>query len=174
MAQQPLRKTGAYQKPRSKTVKKRKKALSVGEIIERNKKRSQKPHPQYGTSKLEDRFAIDFLDKLGVKYERQFFAPDIKRYYDFYLPEERILIEVDGDWYHGYGLVYEDMNPMQKHNARVDKIKNEWALSRGIPILRIWEHDINEHPRKVLTRLMAEIGFAEIKKAINDDKKKRH
>lgn len=58
-----------------------------------------KKHPKYGTSKLEKKFAKEFLEKLGVKYEEQFEAKDIKRFYDFYLPEYRMLIEVDGDYW---------------------------------------------------------------------------
>ena len=174
---QPIKKTkvtGPFNKPRSKAVKKKRKPQTVGEIIKKNIARSKKPHPKYGTSKLEDKFAREFLDKLGVKYERQFFAEDIKRYYDFYLPESRVLIEVDGDFYHSYGVVEEEMSPMQKRNRRVDEIKNTWAAERGIPLIRIWEHDIEENPSKVMRYLKKRIGMAEDKKKINDDKKKRH
>ena len=133
---QPIKKSGTYQKPRSKTVKKRRKP-TVSEMIKRNIARSKKPHPKYGTSKLEDKFAKEFLDKLGVKYERQFLAKDIKRYYDFYLPDIRVLVEVDGSYFHGFGKIYEEMSPMQKRNHRVDEIKNQWAAEHGIPLIRI-------------------------------------
>jgi very-short-patch-repair endonuclease len=170
---QPVKKSSSYQKQRSKTVKKKRK-LTTSEIIKKNIERSKKPHPKYGTSKLEKKFAKEFLDKLGVKYEDQFYAESIKRYYDFYLPECRVLIEVDGDYWHSYGKVYEEMNPTQKKNARVDKIKNEWALAHGIPIIRIWEHDIRENPEKVMKILKENIGIATEKMIINENKKKRH
>ena len=169
---QPVKKGGTYQKPRSKTVKK--KRLSKEEIIKRNIARSKKPHPKYGTSKLEKRFAKEFLEKLGIKYEEQFEAKDITRYYDFYLPEYRVLIEVDGDFYHSYGKVYEEMNPMQKRNARVDKIKDNWALEHGIPLIRIWEHDINENPQKVMKILEERFDIALEKRRIEENKRKRH
>ena len=41
---QPIKKSGTYQKPRSKTVKKRRKP-TVSEMIKRNIARSKKPHP---------------------------------------------------------------------------------------------------------------------------------
>ena len=66
------------------------------------------------------------------------------------------------------------MTPTQKRNARVDKIKNEWALSHGIPIIRIWEHDINNNPQKVMQILRDSIGFATEKMRIDENKKKRH
>jgi very-short-patch-repair endonuclease len=170
---QPVKKSGTYQKPRSKTVKKKRKP-TTSEIIKKNIVRSKKPHPKYGTSKLEKKFAKEFLEKLGVKYEEQFEAKDIKRFYDFYLPDYRVLLEIDGDFYHGYGKVYEEKSPMQKKNARVDEIKNEWAAMHGIPLIRIWEHDINENPEKVLNMLRERLGVEMEKLIIKENKKKRH
>ena len=170
---QPVKKGGTYQKPRSKTVRKKKK-LTREEIIKRNIERSKKPHPKYGTSKLEKKFAKEFLEKLGIKYEEQFEAKDIKRFYDFFLNDYRVLIEIDGDFYHGYGKIYEEKSPMQKRNARVDEIKNEWAALHGYPLIRIWEHDINENPQKVLDMLRERLGVEEEKLKIKENKKKRH
>lgn len=62
-------------------------------------KKVKHKHPQYGTSKLEEDFARDFLDKLGVKYIYQFEAKDIHRYFDFFLQEENLLVEIDGDYW---------------------------------------------------------------------------
>jgi very-short-patch-repair endonuclease len=170
---QPVKKINSGRKPKSKTVKKKKKP-SVSDIIKKNIERSKKPHPKYGTSKLEKKFAKEFLEKLGVKYEEQYYAESIKRYYDFFLPEHRVIIEVDGDYWHSYGKVYEEMTPTQKKNARVDKIKNEWALSHGIPIIRIWEHEINKEPQKVLKLLEDRLGIELEKRRIEENKKKRH
>lgn len=91
---QPSKKT-----TQKKVVTKSKRKPTVSEIIKKNIARSKKPHPKYGTSKLEKKFAKDFLEKLGVKYETQFEAKDIKRFYDFYLPDSRVLIEIDGDYW---------------------------------------------------------------------------
>lgn len=144
------------------------------EIIKKTIERSKKKHQEYGTSKLEERFARDFLDKLGVKYQYQFYASDIKRYFDFYLVNERVILEIDGDYFHGYGKLYEEMSPMQKKNYRVDNIKNEWAAKHSIPLIRIWEHDINNNPEKVMKLLKEWITVATEKMIIENNKKKRH
>lgn len=112
-----------------------------------------KKHKEYGTSKLERDFARDFLDKLGVEYTYQFEAKDIGRWYDFYLPKESILIEVDGDYWHGKDTLYEDKNNMQKRSAKVDDLKNRWAMAHGIPLIRIWESDIRKKPSEVMKML---------------------
>lgn len=119
-----------------------------------NKKRyKKKKKAKYGTSNLEKKFASEFLDKIGVKYIYQYEAKSIGRFYDFFLPEENLIIEVDGDYFHSFNLKYEQMNPTQKKNKRIDEIKNKWALENGIPILRIWEHDINNNKELVFDLL---------------------
>ena len=131
-------------------------------------------HPKYGTSKLEDKFATEFLDRIGVRYVRQYEAKDIKRFYDFFILPDGPLIEVDGDYYHSYGLTREEKNPMQKKNERVDRLKDEWALSHCIPIVRFWEHDINNNPQKVLSELKEAVGKRAKQIEIEEEKKKRH
>lgn len=145
-------------------------------VSKQNKPRGRK-HKEYGTSKLEERFAKEFLDKLGIKYTYQFKAEDIGRYYDFLIESpagSKIIVEIDGDFYHGYGKVWEEKNPMQKHNEYVDRIKDEWALAHGIPIIRIWEHDINNNPSKVMKLLIELVGKYNEKYIRKQNKNKRH
>ena len=134
-------------------------------------------HKEYGTSKLEERFEKEFLKKLGVQYQYQYKAEEIGRYYDFcvILPSgSKVLIEIDGDYYHSYGLQHEEKNPMQKHNEYVDEVKDRWALVHGIPIIRIWEHDINDNPTKVMKMLKESFGQHEEKGKKRNEKNKRH
>jgi very-short-patch-repair endonuclease len=151
----------------NKPIKKKKTIKKVYSKIKRK-------HPEYGTSKLEEKFAKEFLDKMGYKYEYQFKAESIGRYYDFYIRESNVLIEVDGDYYHSYNLIEEEMSPMQKHNKWVDKQKDKWAAERGILLIRIWEHDINKNPEKVKQILRERVGEATKKQQIKNEKRKRH
>ena len=147
------------------------------------KPRMTKKAVRIGTSKLEEDFARDFLDKLGVKYIYQFEAKDIGRFYDFavLLNDEMttgsiLLIEIDGGYYHSDPRVVEEskMNPMQKHNKRVDKHKDDWALMHGIPLMRIWEKDIRENPKMVMEELKKRLYIQDKKVTITEKKNKRH
>lgn len=131
-------------------------------------------HADYGTSKLEEKFAKEFLDKLKVRYVYQFKAESIGRWFDFYLPDHLMLIEVDGCYWHSKGVDYENMTPTQKRNKRVDEQKDHWARINCYRLLRIWEDDINNRPSEVMKRLKMFLGVAEEKKKIIDDKKRRH
>ena len=147
--------------------------------IKRPTKRKTVKHRLPGTSKLEERFAKEFLDKLDIKYIYQFEVKEIGRFYDFALFPPGggiILLEIDGSYYHSDPRLVkeEDMNPMQKRNKRVDEYKNKWALSHGIPIIRIWEKDINESPSKVFDALKKKLYIENDKKLLTEKKNKRH
>ena len=131
----------------------------------------KRKHKEYGTSKLEQRFAKDFLDKLGVEYIYQFKAEDIGRYYDFKIIDGPI-IEINGSYWHGDKRIYEEnnLNKVQKRTIYIDSIKEKWALEHGIPIYYIWEKDINESPSKVMKTLKEILHITNKMK----DKKKRH
>lgn len=160
--------------PIKKDIKKLDKVIKKNAPKKPIQQKKSKKHKEYGTSKLEERFANNILDKLGVKYVYQYKAESIGRYYDFYLPDYRVLLEIDGDYYHSYGLVYEEMSPMQKKNRRVDEQKDHWAKINCIPLIRIWEHDINEHSEKVIKFLKEKLNLYKKEKEILDNKKKRH
>lgn len=135
----------------------------------------KRKHADFGTSQLEKDFAHDFLDKLGLKYVYQYKAEDIGRFFDFAIAADNdypyemmmtedvehikqgglfypgFIIEIDGDYYHSNPDEYkdEDLNPMQKHNRRVDAQKDYWCGMHCIPLLRIWESDVRKNPKKV-------------------------
>ena len=135
-------------------------------------------HPKFGTSKLEQDFAKNFLDKMKVEYVWQFEARDIKRSYDFYLPNSNILIEVDGDYWHVIPKKYDindrdSLTPTQKRDIRVDEMKNKWALLHGIPIYRIWEDDIRNRPNDVMKNLKEIIKIHGNERFLLENKNKR-
>ena len=128
---------------------------------------------------MEQDFAEQFLDKLGVKYVWQFEAKDIGRFYDFAIYPQgggMILLEIDGGYYHSDPRVVDENNlsPMQKKNKRVDEHKNEWALMHGIPIMRIWEYDIRHDPSGVMKELKERLYVEDKIQTKINDKNKRH
>ena len=135
-----------------------------------------KQNQEYGTSKLEERFARDFLDRLGIEYVYQYKMGSLKRYLDFFIPLYHAAIEVDGDYFHSNPLIYEekDLNGMQKRNKKIDEEKNSWCRRNGIPLIRIWEKDINEHPARVMEYLKETFHIYDEKKKREDEMNKRH
>ena len=163
---QPIRKgkTVNGKKPKTKT-----------RLIKSNGK-LERVHPKFGTSKLEQDFAEQFLDKLGIEYLRQFEAKDIGRFYDFFLPKHNLIIEIDGGYWHADPRVVDENNlsPMQKKNKRIDEHKDEWALLHSIPIMRIWEYDIRNNPSGVMKMLKERLYIENEKQNKINMKNKRH
>lgn len=161
---QPIKKSGPFQKPRSKTVKKKtspvkkdKRLPSRGSVTKKVVKRE---HPKYGTSKLEERFAREFLDKLGLEYDYQYEARSIGRFFDFRIKPYGPIIEVQGSYWHGDKRLYEeeDLNRTQKRAQYIDELKRKWCSMNGIPIIYIWEKDINSDPEGVMKFLREKLS----------------
>jgi very-short-patch-repair endonuclease len=77
------------------------------------------------------------LDELEIKYETQFRIEN--RWYDFLLPDQQILIEVDGEYWHNY-----------PDGTDVDREKEKMAKDHGYKLVRIWGAEVNSKWRIVV------------------------
>jgi len=102
------------------------------------------------------------LDSAGYVYTHQFFIVyDGRSYsYDFKLKGLPIVIELDGDYWHGGPGV-------KKHFFDVDRIrevdlkKEEAAKSRGYTLIRVWESDLKLNPNILIDRIFGVIQLHE-------------
>ena len=135
--------------PLKKKILKNKKENTINKNNNCNNKITSK---NVGSSKLEVYFQNNFLDKLNIKYKKQYHAVDIGRFYDFYIPSHRILIEIDGNYWHSNPKFYNNnnINAIQKRNKKIDEIKNNWANNNNFILLRFWEYDILNNSKKVM------------------------
>ena len=90
------------------------------------------------------------MKELKIKCESQKIVGG--KVYDFYLPDSNILVEVDGNYFHGKDLVYEEKSPMQKKISRNDGIKDIQAKAYGYKIERVWESDLKDNYNEVKKR----------------------
>lgn len=75
-----------------------------------------------------------------------------KYQFDLGVKEKRILIEVDGDYWHGNPKFYNEdgsdnkriLNETQKEKIKVDSEKTLWAFSRNFTLIRLWEDEVND------------------------------
>lgn len=114
-------------------------------------------------SKLEETFKNILMNSVGLKEEidfyHQFYVREIKAIYDFKISGKKILIEVDGDYWHcnPNGKFPEPIYKAQKANLVQDKIKEQWCVDNGYNLLRFWEKDINERPEWIIEQLRIDI-----------------
>jgi very-short-patch-repair endonuclease/predicted nucleic acid-binding Zn ribbon protein len=99
-------------------------------------------------------FVSNILDKNDIKYTYQFFLSkdSICKSYDFKIKDTNILLEVDGDYWHGGPS-------LDKHFYKLDEIKKNdefkkvFAESNGFKLIRIWESEIYENPNIILENI---------------------
>lgn len=81
-----------------------------------------------------------------------------QRQYDFYLKDYKILIEADGDYWHGNPQIYEELTDRQILKQKDDKIKNRIAIENKFKIIRFWEYDIHNNFEKVKNKIIQSIN----------------
>lgn len=80
------------------------------------------------------------LKDLKIDYEFQYYLLD--RYFDFAIIDLKIVIEIDGDYFHGKGKEYENMDKLQKRSYNNDRYKDVIANDKNWKLIRIWESDL--------------------------------
>lgn len=79
---------------------------------------------------------------------------------DFASAKKRIVIFIDGDFWHGYNWKKLGKIPPKKYwqakiekNIRRDKKYTKQLKKEGWKVLRFWEHDIKKNPEKCLSKV---------------------
>jgi hypothetical protein len=97
----------------------------------------------------------NILQELNLDFIHSYFIESINKIYDFYLPDQHILIEIDGDFWHCNPKLYnEPICKSQEINIINDEFKNNWASDNGYKLLRFWEDDINNNILEVKKTLL--------------------
>ena len=93
--------------------------------------------PEKEMAKLLNEVGIIFKTQYRLDYEFGW------KYYDFYLPDFCILLEVDGTYWHGKGLSIKELDNRQAHTRQNDDLKDYLAAEKGFDLIRIWSDEIN-------------------------------
>ena len=106
--------------------------LENRKIIRRKLRKSSTPHEVILWSRIRK-------SQLGYKFRRQH---SIGKYIvDFYCPERKLIIELDGSQH------------IEKQKD-YDKQRDEYLKSLGFEILRFWDNDINNNLDGVLLKIL--------------------
>ncbi len=89
-----------------------------------------------------------FLEQLGIHYIKQFYVKEIKDKYrcDIFIPSMNLIIEVDGNYWHGNPKFYsrKQLSEKQKEQKIRDKLRTDQLKQYGFRVVRLWEDDIKE------------------------------
>lgn len=110
----------------------------VYEITRSNFRRGQRCH--HCNSSRGELLVAEYLDNVGVEYERQKKYEDLKRVnllsYDFYLPKYNTLIEYQGEQHY---KPVEHFGGIKQYELQkeIDDIKRKYAIEKGIRLIEI-------------------------------------
>jgi very-short-patch-repair endonuclease len=104
-------------------------------------------------NKLE-KLVSEVLNLNKIPYYYQFFINnnDIIKSYDFKLKGKNIIIEIDGDYYHGGPSLDKHFFKLEETQQN-DIIKTKLAEDNGYSIIRIWESEIKSNPNIIIDRI---------------------
>lgn len=90
----------------------------------------------------------NFLKQLGIEFATHFYVKEIEHKYrcDIFIPSIKLIIECDGDYWHGNPQFYseENLNEKQKWKREMDELRTRELIEKGFKILRLWGSEIRE------------------------------
>lgn len=119
---------------------------------QRNKKqRSEFMHPIIKASQRANPSSIEkiiweVLDELNINYETQIPFANGKFIVDIYVPNKKLIIEVNGDYWHNL-----------KERKRRDKMLKKFVNENDYKIIWLWESDIQKSSRQTLLKHISKL-----------------
>jgi G:T-mismatch repair DNA endonuclease (very short patch repair protein) len=117
-------------------------------------------------SKLETRIQGIF-NEMGITYTTQFCLKidKMRRFYDFLLNDIKLIIEVNGDYWHANPLLYKETDILNykfgikkaKDIWDRDQFKKEMAEKKGYTLIYIWETEIHDNKDNLLSFVIDKI-----------------
>jgi very-short-patch-repair endonuclease len=102
-----------------------------------------------GLNKLE-KIGNEIMKDVGIEYQSQVLVFD-KFLVDVFVPEKNIVIQWDGDYWHGHPTKLKNGIPDKRQKRRMDydKSQDSYMKTSGYTILRFWESEIKNDRNKV-------------------------
>jgi very-short-patch-repair endonuclease len=105
-------------------------------------------------NKLE-KFVSYILDQNNIEYTNQFFIKTkegICKSYDFKINNQNILLEIDGDYWHGGPSLNKYFYKLEEVKQN-DLVKDQLAKDNNFILLRFWESDIYNQPNIIIDKI---------------------
>jgi DNA mismatch endonuclease (patch repair protein) len=108
-----------------------------------------------------ERAVCSILEDLGLAFETH--VRSLPGRPDFVLLQHSLCIFVDGDFWHGWRFDFWRMKLSENWEAKIAANRRRDARNRqqlrrsGWQVLRIWEHQVRESPRRCQDRILARV-----------------
>jgi very-short-patch-repair endonuclease/endogenous inhibitor of DNA gyrase (YacG/DUF329 family) len=103
-----------------------------------------------------ERIGYSILDALNVTYLAQHLLAG-KFCVDAFLPAEAVVIQFDGDYWHGHPHRFPQPDPRQQRRIKLDHSQDAYLTACGYTVIRLWESDLKADADAILCRLRAQL-----------------
>lgn len=95
-----------------------------------------------------ERMVRGMLEGLGLTFQQE--VPLGHYTVDFWLPDQLLVIQADGDYWHANPAGYPMPTAAQKDRRRLDASCDSFLHNLGYRVLRFWERDLKSNPENCL------------------------
>jgi very-short-patch-repair endonuclease len=89
-----------------------------------------------------ERLGYAMLDSLSLRHIRQHMVCG-KFCVDAYLPDHNVVVQFDGDYWHGNPAKYSDLDARQQKRVQYDRSQDAFMLANGIRVFRFWHSELH-------------------------------
>ena len=102
-------------------------------------------------NKLES-FGYKMLSDMNISFQSQYLIGK-KFLVDAFLNEYKLIIQFDGDYWHGNPLKYPNPSKQQLKRITLDKSQDKYMIACGYTVFRIWENDLYKKTEQIKEKL---------------------
>lgn len=99
---------------------------------------------QRGHQTAIERIGYALLDDMGLAYLPQHVIGG-KFCVDAFLPEQGLVVQFNGDYWHGHPQKFPEPDARQRRRMRLDASQDAYMRACGYRVLRLWESDLHQH-----------------------------
>jgi very-short-patch-repair endonuclease len=92
------------------------------------------------------------MEKAEIAFARQVLIKN-KFLVDALLTNDPVVIQIDGDYWHGNPEQFPNPDKRQRKRMALDKSQDAYMLKCGITVVRIWGSDLQMNPSFLLTKI---------------------
>jgi very-short-patch-repair endonuclease len=107
---------------------------------------------QQGKRTTPEKIGYALLDALGADYLPQYLIAG-KFCVDAFVPSRGVVVQFDGDYWHGNPARFPTLDARQRKRVRLDRSQDAYMAKCGYHVIRLWESDLRKDPGAVRTRL---------------------
>lgn len=99
-----------------------------------------------------ERLGYAMLDSLHLSFVRQHMV-DGKFCVDAYLPNQNVVVQFDGDYWHGNPAKYPALDKRQQKRVQYDRSQDAFMTSNGMRVFRFWHSELQSDSDGISQRL---------------------